>query len=56
MGLSPILSAIHMVIIGTLLSFNVGNNGHRLENVMCKQTLIQQLFTPVCFSVVKRTF
>ena len=49
MGQSPILSIIHSVTIGTLLSFNGGNNGHELENVTCKQILIQKLFTPARF-------
>ena len=38
MGSSPILSVIHTVIIGTILSLNGGNNGHGLKDVTCKQT------------------
>ena len=30
-GLSPILSVIQTVIIGTVLNFNGSNNGHRLK-------------------------
>ena len=40
MGLSPILSVIHTVKIGTMLNFKSGNNIHRLKNVTCKQTFI----------------
>ena len=39
MGLSPILSIIHTLTIGTMLNFNGCNNGHGLENVSCKQTV-----------------
>ena len=39
MGLLPILSIIHTVIISTMLKFYGDNNGHRLKNVTCKQAL-----------------
>ena len=39
MGLSPILSIIHTVTIGSMLNFNGGNNGLGQKNVTCKQTL-----------------
>ena len=37
MGLSSIVSIIHMVTIATMLNFNDGNNGHGLKNVACEQ-------------------
>ena len=37
-GLSPILSVINAITIGTMLNFNSGNKGHGLKNVTCKQT------------------
>ena len=39
MGLSPTLSVIHTVTIGTMLNFNGGNNEHGLRNVTCEQAL-----------------
>ena len=39
MGLSPILSIIHTITIGMMLSFKNGNNGHGLKNGTYKQTL-----------------
>ena len=36
-GLSPILSVIHVIIIGIMLNANGGNNGHGLRNVTCEQ-------------------
>ena len=38
MGLSPILSVIHIVTIGTMLN-NKGGKTDTLKNVTCKQTL-----------------
>ena len=31
----PILSDIHTVIIGRILNYNGGNNGHGLNNFVC---------------------
>ena len=36
MGLSPIMSVIHGVIIGTVLKFNGENNGHGLKTLHVK--------------------
>ena len=37
MGLSSIVSIIHIVIIATMLNLNNSNNGHELKNVTCEQ-------------------
>ena len=39
---SHILSVVHTITIDTMLNFNDDNNGHRLKNVTCKQTLKRQ--------------
>ena len=38
MGLSPILSVVYTIIIGTMLNFNTGNSGHGRKKVTCKQS------------------
>ena len=45
MGVSPILSVIHTITIGTKVYNNGGNTGPWLKtvlNVMCKQTLCHE--------------
>ena len=37
MGLSPILSVIHTIIISTMPNFNDGNDGHGLKTINNKQ-------------------
>ena len=39
-GLSPILSVIHTVIIGTMLNYTDGKKRTPTKNVTCKQTFI----------------
>ena len=40
---SPILFIIHTMTLGTMLNFNGDNNGHGLEHVTCKQTIMPQI-------------
>ena len=38
MGKRPNMPVIHNITIATMLNNNDGNDGHRLQNVACKQT------------------